>query len=147
MVPTLGVLYEELLKHDTDAVVLLAWLGYTAMLFLVRRWFGALSGALAASLLLLSVYACTEIYVRGDLTEFAAMMLLPVGLCALAAWIGVEGASAQLVTGLVPIAVGVVVFATASHLLGIHEMRAIATELRHLLPGGGRAAGDEPPEA
>jgi hypothetical protein len=78
------------------AVVLLGWLGYTATLFLVRRWFGGLSGALAASLLLLSVYACTEIYVRGDLSEFAAMMLLPAALWALAAWIE-EGRLSRLV--------------------------------------------------
>ena len=78
------------------AVVLLAWLGYSATLLLVRRWFGALSGVLAASLLLLSVYACTEIYVRGDLSEFAGMMLLPVGLWALASWLE-EGRLSRLV--------------------------------------------------
>ncbi|MEE2664345.1 MAG: 6-pyruvoyl-tetrahydropterin synthase-related protein [Myxococcota bacterium] len=69
------------------SVVVLAWLGYAATYFLVRRWFGGLSGAFSGSLLLLSVYACTEIYLRGDFSEFAAMMLFPAALCALAAWV------------------------------------------------------------
>ena len=38
------------------------------------------SGWLAASLLLLSVYPATEIYIRGDLSEFCAMMLIPPAL-------------------------------------------------------------------
>ncbi len=69
------------------SVLALAWLGYAATFFLVRRWFGELSGAFSGSLLLLSVYASTEIYIRGDFTEFAAMMLLPAALWALAAWV------------------------------------------------------------
>ena len=78
------------------SVVALAWLGYAASFFVVRRWFGGLSGWFSGSLLLLSVYAGTEIYVRGDFSEFGAMMLFPAALCALAAWIE-EGARSRLV--------------------------------------------------
>ena len=67
-------------------VAVFALLGYAGMLGLVRRWFGLISGGLAGSLLLLSVYASSEIYIRGDLSEFCAMMTLPVALGALAGW-------------------------------------------------------------
>jgi hypothetical protein len=49
------------------------------------RW-GMLSGWLAGTALLLSPYTATNILVRGDLSEFAAMMLLPVALAALISW-------------------------------------------------------------
>ncbi|MBN2476467.1 MAG: hypothetical protein JXB62_17770 [Pirellulales bacterium] len=62
-------------------------LGYLATAGLVGRWFGRTSGLLAGSGLLLSVYAGNEISFRGDLSEFAAMMTLPVVLWALAGWL------------------------------------------------------------
>ena len=69
------------------AVAAFAMLGYLGMLGLVGRRFGTLSGWLAATALLTSVYAGTEIYVRGDLSELAAMMTLPAALWALAGWL------------------------------------------------------------
>jgi len=66
------------------AVLGFAILGYLAMYGLVAPRFGRLSGCLAASGLLLSVYVGTEISIRGDLSEFAAMMMLPAVLWALA---------------------------------------------------------------
>jgi len=69
------------------AVAGFAMLGYLGMLGLVGRRFGSLSGWLGATALLASVYAGTEIYVRGDLSEFAAMMTLPAALGALAGWL------------------------------------------------------------
>jgi hypothetical protein len=68
-------------------VVGFAFLGYWGTFSLVRRWFGPLSGLLSGSLLLLSVYAGSEIYVRGDLSELCAMMLLPIAISGLAGWI------------------------------------------------------------
>jgi hypothetical protein len=69
------------------AVCAFALLGYLSMYGLVSQRFGRLSGWLGASALLLSVYAATEIYVRGGLSEFAAMMTLPAALWALAGWL------------------------------------------------------------
>ncbi|MGE0608671.1 MAG: 6-pyruvoyl-tetrahydropterin synthase-related protein [Pirellulales bacterium] len=60
-----------------------ALLGYGGMFCFVRRWFGPASGVLSATALLLSVYAGTNVYVRGDFTEFAGMMLVPVALWAI----------------------------------------------------------------
>jgi hypothetical protein len=69
------------------AIILFGWLGFASMYGLIARFFGPLSGLLAASLLLTSVYAGTEIYVRGDLSEFSALMVYTATLCALATWI------------------------------------------------------------
>ncbi len=68
-------------------VLAFAILGYAGMYLLVRQRFGGTSGVLAASSLVLSVYARTEIYIRGDLSEFAAMMTLPSALYLLWKWL------------------------------------------------------------
>lgn len=68
------------------AVAAFSLTGYLALFVLVRRRFGTLSGVLGASMLLLSVYTATEIAVRGDLTEHAAMMLFAVVLASLDGW-------------------------------------------------------------
>jgi len=69
------------------AVAVFALLGYLATYALIRPRFGRLAGWLGASSLLLSVYAATNICIRGDLSEFSAMMLLPAVLWALAGWL------------------------------------------------------------
>jgi hypothetical protein len=68
-------------------VAAFALFGYLAMYGLVRARFGRLAGCLAGSALLLSVYSGTEISIRGDLSEFSAMMTLPAALWALAGWV------------------------------------------------------------
>lgn len=68
-------------------VVAFALVGYLGMFALVARRFGAANGWLAASALLTSVYAGTEIVIRGDLAEFSGMMLLPGLLGALLGWL------------------------------------------------------------
>lgn len=68
------------------AVALMALMGYLATYALLAPRFGRLGGLLGASSLLLSPYAATEIYLRGDLTEFCGMMLVPAALWALAGW-------------------------------------------------------------
>lgn len=78
------------LLHPTRAVgltvLLFAGLGYWGAYRCVRLRWGTLSGWLAGTALLLSPYTATNILVRGDLSEFAAMMLLPVALAALVSW-------------------------------------------------------------
>lgn len=69
------------------AVAAFAFLGYLATFGLVGRRFGRVSGWLAASSLLLAVYPATDISIRGNLSEFSAMMVLPVCLWALAGWL------------------------------------------------------------
>lgn len=68
-------------------VIVFSLVGYTSMFIMVRRTFGTLAGTLAGSLLLLSVYSATEIYVRGDLAEFCSMMLVVLALAALDGWL------------------------------------------------------------
>jgi 6-pyruvoyl-tetrahydropterin synthase-like protein len=69
------------------AVAAFALLGYLATFGLVGRRFGRVSGWLAASSLLLAVYPATDITIRGNLSEFSAMMVLPACLWALAGWL------------------------------------------------------------
>jgi hypothetical protein len=64
-----------------------ALLGYLAMYGLVAERFGRLAGWVAASALLLASYTGTEVCVRGDLSEYAAMMVLPALLYGLAGWL------------------------------------------------------------
>lgn len=61
-------------------------LGYLAMYGLVAERFGRAAGWLSASAFLLGPYACSNLYIRGDLSEFAAMMILPSILLGLTAW-------------------------------------------------------------
>lgn len=68
-------------------VAAFALLGYLAMYALVAERFGRAAGYLAASVLLLATYTCTNLYLRGDLSEYAAMMVLPVALYGLAGWL------------------------------------------------------------
>ena len=50
-------------------------LGYTGTFTLGYRAFGLIGGVLSGTMLCLSVYSGTELYVRGDLSEYSAMML------------------------------------------------------------------------
>jgi hypothetical protein len=68
------------------ALVLFSTVGYASVFTLLKERFGAVSGFLGASGLLLSSYAGTEIYLRGALSEFSAMMMWPGLLVALCNW-------------------------------------------------------------
>jgi hypothetical protein len=72
--------------------------GYAGMYCLVARRFDRLAGAFAATVLLLSVYPATEIFVRGDLSEYAAMMLVPWALHCL--WLHLEEGGRKTMAGL-----------------------------------------------
>jgi len=65
----------------------LALTGYGGMLVLVRRRFGAAAGTLAGTALLAAPYVRTELYRRGDLSEFTGMMLLPAALHWMTTWL------------------------------------------------------------
>ena len=77
--------------HPTYAlgatVFVFALLGYWGAYRTVSLRWGALSGWLAGTALLLSPYTATNILIRGDLSEFAAMMLVPVALAGLLGWL------------------------------------------------------------
>ena len=60
--------------------------GFLATAALVRPRFGGAAGLLAGSALLLSPYPRIELYMRGDLSEYAGMMMLPAALYALVTW-------------------------------------------------------------
>jgi hypothetical protein len=62
-------------------------LGYAGMFRLVRERFGIAAGVLAGTALLLSSYSVLEIYYRGDFSEYAGMMTLPVLLHSLTGWL------------------------------------------------------------
>ncbi|MEZ6132671.1 MAG: hypothetical protein R3C59_28730 [Planctomycetaceae bacterium] len=51
--------------------------GYLFTFLLVSRHFGTLGGILAGSALALSEYGLTNLCVRGDMSEFAAMNIIP----------------------------------------------------------------------
>ena len=53
------------------------FVGYLGMLFLMGTRLGTLPGSLAGTLLLVCPYLHTNLYLRGDLSEAAAMMLVP----------------------------------------------------------------------
>jgi hypothetical protein len=61
--------------------------GYAGMFWLVRERFGVAAGVLAGSALLLSNYSLIEVYQRGDFSEYAGMMTLPVLLHWLTGWL------------------------------------------------------------
>lgn len=54
--------------------------GYLGMYGLIGSRFGTASGVLAGTALLSSLYVYTELYVRGDYSEYAAMMFVPAFL-------------------------------------------------------------------
>jgi hypothetical protein len=62
------------------ALWLLTYLGFLATVALVGRRFGGAAGLLAGSALVLGPYPSAEIYIRGDLSEYAGMMVLPAAL-------------------------------------------------------------------
>lgn len=82
------------------AVALVALLGYASLLWLVGRRFGWFAGCVAGSALLLSNYVGSEVYIRGDFTELAAMMLVPAALAALDRVLTGDGVSAPCLLAL-----------------------------------------------
>ncbi len=65
------------------AVVVFSSIGYFGMFSLLANRFGIGAGAVAGTFLLTAPYIYTELYLRGDLSEYAAMMLVPGALSGL----------------------------------------------------------------
>lgn len=105
-------------------VAAFALLGYLGMLGLVGRRFGWLSGWLAGTALCTSIYVCSEVAIRGDLSELAAMMTLPATLWALVEWL--EGGRARWAVGLAAGAAALVLLHPVVALLG-YGLLAVAT--------------------
>jgi len=64
-----------------------AIVGYVGAFLFLRRRFGTPSALLAATLFLTAPYVWSELYLRGDFSEFAAMMLVPCFLHGLLAFL------------------------------------------------------------
>lgn len=62
------------------AVFLFSIIGYLGMFSLIGTRFGTGAGMLAGTFLLTAPYIHTELYLRGDFSEYAAMMLVPAAL-------------------------------------------------------------------
>src|SRR5262245_33180177 len=69
------------------AVWTFAFLGYAGVFDLVRARFGVGPAVLAGTMLLLASYVRTDLYIRGDLSELAGMMMLAVALATLIGWL------------------------------------------------------------
>ena len=98
------------------ALWLYSMVGYLGFVALLERMFDTISGWLAGSIFLLSVYTCTELYVRGDLSEYAGMMLLPPILHHLTAWL--ETANLRNLGFSIPLAAALVITHPCVALLG-----------------------------
>lgn len=64
------------------AVFAFSLVGYLGMSVLIGKRFGSLAGTLAGTSFLTAPYIHTELYLRGDFSEYAAMMLVPGALSA-----------------------------------------------------------------
>lgn len=65
------------------AVLFFSMVGYCGMLSLLQQRFSVAVGTLAGTFLLTAPYIHTELYIRGDFSEYAAMMLVPAVLSAI----------------------------------------------------------------
>jgi hypothetical protein len=113
-------------------------LGYGGTFALVRRHFGAAAGTLAGTAVLLSTYPHTELYRRGDLAEYSAMMLLPALLHALVVWLEEGRAWARRV-----LALEAAMLPTLHNMVGLmgYPMLAGAAIVYALSGAGARAVG------
>jgi len=69
------------------AIFAFALVGFWFMYSSIARRYGSFSGIVSGSAFLLSVYAATDVFVRGDLSEYSAMMTLPFAYWATLWWI------------------------------------------------------------
>ena len=133
-------------------LIVFSVVGYAGLLRLVGERFGTAAGILAGTMLLMSPYSRVEVYVRGDLSEYCGMMMLPVALWCLVGWmeqgrqihwfvlsvacgvlIAMHPAAALLGYGMLGLAI--VVYGVA-----LRSPRRAVGALTALLVGGGLAA-------
>jgi hypothetical protein len=65
------------------ATIAITFLGYWGMLRLVASRFGWLAGGMAGTFFVSAEYPATDLWIRGDFSEYAAMMLVPYWIHAL----------------------------------------------------------------
>jgi hypothetical protein len=80
------------------AALFFSVVGYTGMYVLCQRLFGTAAGMLAGTLLLAAPYTTAELYIRGDFSEFAAMMLVPPLLAGLTSFAATRKRSSAIAT-------------------------------------------------
>lgn len=80
------------------AVLLFSVVGYTGMYVLCQRLFGTAAGMLAGTLLLTAPYTTAELFIRGDFSEFAAMMLVPALVAGLTSFAATRNRSSAIAT-------------------------------------------------
>ena len=100
--------------------------GYLGMLTLIGNRFSVAAGTLAGTFLLTAPYIHSELYVRGDLSEYAAMMLVPGMLSAMlrfceqpSRWTGLIGATLAAMVVMTHPAIGLVLFGLLPVLLAV----------------------------
>lgn len=128
------------------------WLGFTAMYLLISRRCGPGVGVLAGTVLLTANYTVTDLYIRGDFSEFCAGMVVPWLLLLIdrllarpqrGTAVGLVGCSAVLVAMHPCIALPTYGFLTAGLLLYAaitRRVRAAGLPLLALIGGGFLAA-------
>ncbi|HZM01131.1 MAG TPA: hypothetical protein VFD43_12860 [Planctomycetota bacterium] len=134
------------------AVWIFSLAGFLGLHALLSRWFDPLAGIVGGGLLLLSVYSGTELYVRGDLSEYAAMMALAPLAWAVARsleepgprawlWVGVLGAALIALHPCISlVAYGLLTAVAAVHLAATRRWRAGLSTLAALAAGAALAA-------
>ena len=134
------------------AVWIFSLIGYLGLLVLGCRFFGLIGGVFSGSMLLLSVYSGTELYVRGDLTEYGAMMLFAPLLCAVSfgleqpsrlTWMATAllgGAMVSLHPCIALVGYGVLVIGAFAHSLTARQCRNTCAVITALGAGGCAAA-------
>jgi hypothetical protein len=65
------------------AMIAMTFLGYWGMLRLVGSRLGSLAGGIAGTFFITAEYPATDLWIRGDFSEYAAMMLVPYWIHAL----------------------------------------------------------------
>jgi uncharacterized membrane protein len=97
-------------------LVVFATYGFSSIFCLLRRSCGREAAFVAAVALLAAPYARTNLYLRGDLSEFSAMMCVPACLTALNFWWSNGGVRGVLTIGL-----------TAALVVGLHPAIGLIT--------------------
>lgn len=99
------------------AVFFFSIVGYCGMLSLLHQRFSVAVGTLAGTFLLTAPYIHTELYIRGDFSEYAAMMLVPAVLAAIlqfceepSRWVAIASAVFAAMVVMTHPAIGMVLF-------------------------------------
>ena len=120
------------------AVIAFSITGYFGMYSLLAWRFGVGAGALAGTCLLTAPYIHTELYLRGDLSEYAAMMLVPGLLSALVRFCEQPSRSSGVIGAVAAAAVVLThpAIALATYGLLMLALLAVAISVKKIAPAG-----------